>query len=284
MGRTLATIQTYRLLSQIDDGYGLDSRSTYLFRTDMIAELLSSWAGTRRFGLMVDIGCANGSLTRRLARLADKVIAVDSNAASLAQVQHPRITTVQDTLPNLTSLEPGKADLIVCFDTLYYLDDGDLEAAVAAFHRLLRPGGRLIINNAGTMTGQLRALGKHFARETVIYSPVSPKDGHDPDRLFWLLEYRIRLCKAVWKAMTEQGPRAKHELAPLMHHACIRFSVKYPFAERFIWVLLPFRWFARVFWANRWYFRRFCLEQRPSAALWVYEKMVPEPSPQQPSG
>ncbi len=198
-------------------------------------------------------------------------------------MQHPKIATVQDTLPNLTSLESGDADLIVCFDTLYYLDDGDLEVAVATIHRLLRPGGHFIINNAGAMTGQLRALEKHFDLETVIDSSLSQKDGRDPDRLFWLLEYRVRLCEAVWKAMAVDGPQAERELTPLMQNGCVKFALKFPFAERFVWLLHPFRRLARMIWAGRWYFRHFCLERRPSPCLWVYRKFSPEFHSQRPS-
>jgi SAM-dependent methyltransferase len=86
---------------------------------------------------LLDVGCGNGLLARRLAQAGFAVTAVD---VSLKRTERsPGIRFVET---DFLTLEDAPFDALVFSASLHHLSP--LEAALATAHRLLRPGGRLL--------------------------------------------------------------------------------------------------------------------------------------------
>ena len=78
-----------------------------------------------------------------LAGGAASILSLDRHLASTAQHGDGRVRSVRGDF--LTHPFPaGQFDIVICLGTLFYLDDTD--AALAKMHRLLKPGGTLVIN------------------------------------------------------------------------------------------------------------------------------------------
>ena len=98
---------------------------------------------------VVDVACGQGLATRALATAgAATVIGVDSSPAMLALARAHEdsaplgIRYVQDDAHTLATLEDDCADGVTC--QLALMDIPGLGAALAAAHRVLRPGGWLV--------------------------------------------------------------------------------------------------------------------------------------------
>jgi SAM-dependent methyltransferase len=101
-----------------------------------------------RGGLVLEIGCGSGLLTRHLTDAGHQVIATDASPAMLdlardhapGALEHRVLVLPQDPLP--------EADAIVSTGhALSYVDtQADLEAALVACARALRPGGVLALD------------------------------------------------------------------------------------------------------------------------------------------
>lgn len=98
---------------------------------------------------LVDVACGQGLAARALAAAgAGSVTGVDSSPAMLAlarghEREHPLgIRYVEDDARTLAALEDGSADGVTC--QLALMDIPDLNAALAAARRILRPGGWLV--------------------------------------------------------------------------------------------------------------------------------------------
>ena len=90
---------------------------------------------------VVDVGAGTGKLTRALAPSGAAVIAVEPVAAMRRVLERelPGVTAVDGTAESLP-LHDGAADAIVAGQAFHWFDG---PAALAEFHRVLRPGGRL---------------------------------------------------------------------------------------------------------------------------------------------
>lgn len=106
--------------------------------------------GLHRVGTAVDLGAGFGMHAIPLARRGARVLAVDTSALLLAELEAhavglPVHTVVDDLLGFERHLE-GPADLILCMgDTLTHLPDpGTVDALAVHVARALRPGGRFV--------------------------------------------------------------------------------------------------------------------------------------------
>lgn len=111
--------------------------------------------GGRRYRRGLEIGCANGVLTSRLAPHIDELIAVDVSASALASARRRCADLAGVRFKQMTFPEQaphGKFDLIVVSEVAYYWSNQDLVAA-----------GRWM---AGALAQDGRALLVHWTRAT----------------------------------------------------------------------------------------------------------------------
>ncbi|PZN97817.1 MAG: NodS family protein [Hyphomicrobiales bacterium] len=105
--------------------------------------------GDRRYRYALEIGCANGVLTQRLAGHCDKLLAIDVSETALASASS-RCAAQANALfarVNFPAKMPDRAsfDLIVLSEVAYYWDDADLDLAARRLLDLLAIGGDLIL-------------------------------------------------------------------------------------------------------------------------------------------
>jgi ubiquinone/menaquinone biosynthesis C-methylase UbiE len=102
---------------------------------------------------VLDIGCGTGGLTIPLARIYRHVYAVDTASAMISVL---RGKTKHQGLNNVTAMqsgfltykhEGGELDGIIANITLHHLPDFWKQIALCRFYDLLKPGGRLFLND-----------------------------------------------------------------------------------------------------------------------------------------
>lgn len=272
MTGNLATIQRYLIEGYASPSSEMDRRSAYRFIRGQIAETIEAWAAGRTFDCLVDIGSSAGFLTTRLKHLARRVIALDASPKALAAIGDPRIETIEDRLPELGRLPDASVDLAICTDTLYYLSDQDLAAAIERIHTMLRPGGFLIINGNEQIGRIAREAERHFPSATVLTSDRGLKPSPDFDRLFWLVESRYLFVKGLFRALRDPGFDREVGLSELTHRRTVRICIRHPWLEYGLWLAWPIRRLARVFWSNDRLLRAACVTEERRTLLWVYRR------------
>lgn len=135
-------------------------------------------------GRVADIGAATGRHTLALAERPLDIVAIDPSQQMLAQLCRLADTRDQDgtilpcaaALPALPMTE-ATFDLIYCFSTLLLLSPHDQEAALAEMARLLRPGGSLIVDIAGTRSLAIRYWRRHYRRRDLsgVFGHTAPR-------------------------------------------------------------------------------------------------------------
>jgi SAM-dependent methyltransferase len=111
--------------------------------------------GDRRYDRVLEIGCAAGAFTRRLAPLADHVVAVDVAPSAIERAREDVPANIELRVGDAMELDPvgeGPWDLVVMSETIYYV--GWLytffEVAWLAdqVFESTRPGGRFLMANS----------------------------------------------------------------------------------------------------------------------------------------
>jgi SAM-dependent methyltransferase len=130
---------------------------TAVFEQERYARQLRALEG-RRYARALEIGCGIGTFTRRLARIADCVVALDVSPTAIARARETR----DDLGPGLVDFQVGNImeydltakgpwDLVVLSETIYYLGwlYSFFDVAWLAFQLFTttRDGGSLLLAN-----------------------------------------------------------------------------------------------------------------------------------------
>ncbi|MEO3824638.1 methyltransferase domain-containing protein [Actinomadura sp. B10D3] len=97
-------------------------------------------------GKVADIGCGPGHVTAHLRRLGLDVSGVDLSPAMIARARadHPHLHFAEGSMTAL-DLPDGALDGILAFYSIIHLEPAELPAVFAELHRVLAPGGHLLL-------------------------------------------------------------------------------------------------------------------------------------------
>jgi len=95
-------------------------------------------------GPVADVGCGTGRITAHLHDLGVEVSGVDLSPGMLAAARraYPHLRFAEATMTALP-IESGTLGGVVAWYSTIHVPDSHLPAALAEFHRVLRPGGLL---------------------------------------------------------------------------------------------------------------------------------------------
>lgn len=105
---------------------------------------------------VLDIGCGEGELLRRVAGLADGSIGVDPTLSHPANLGPFRL--VRGVFPGDVPPDAGPFDAITMLAVLEHLPEAGYESLAAGAHRLLKPGGRIIITVPAAAVDRILAV------------------------------------------------------------------------------------------------------------------------------
>jgi SAM-dependent methyltransferase len=111
-------------------------------------------AGFRAGEVLVDLGCGRGELlAAAVARGATRAVGVEYSPSAVRLAR--RTLQARDSIGRAevvagdlraVPLPDGVADLVTLLDVVEHLAPAELTAALAEVHRLLRPGGRILVH------------------------------------------------------------------------------------------------------------------------------------------
>jgi trans-aconitate methyltransferase len=133
-----------------------------------VVDLLDPQPGER----VLDIGCGDGALTERLVEAGCRVVAID---ASPDQVRAARERGLDARVADATSLPfHGEFDAAFSNAVLHWIREPD--AALAAIHRALAPGGRLVaeLGGDGCVASIRAAFGAVLATRGIDAESLNP--------------------------------------------------------------------------------------------------------------
>ena len=132
------------LYARTPDPWGLATRP---YESEKYADTVAA-LDHRRFHRAVEVGCAIGELTARLAPCCDDLLGVDIAEAALAQARRRNAEAAQVRFARmaLPGEQPaGRFDLIVLSEVLYYFGRSDLLRMAQWVEAALEPGGVVLL-------------------------------------------------------------------------------------------------------------------------------------------
>jgi SAM-dependent methyltransferase len=158
-----------------------------------------------RGGLVVELGCGSGLLTRYLVEAGHRVLASDASPAmiELARRTAPEADVRQLVLPD----DPvAECDAVVSIGhVLSYLpDEAALDRALAALARALRPSGVLAIDLCELRWGTVRRDAANYSRVEDDWAIVTRFSAPRPERFVREITTSLRNDDGSWRRDDER--------------------------------------------------------------------------------
>ncbi len=133
-----------------------------------VVNLLAPKPGER----ILDLGCGDGALTKKLADMGVLVVGVDSSPQQIAAAQRLGLDARVVDAENLRL--PPAFDAVFSNAALHWMKKPD--AVIAGVARALKPGGRFVaeMGGAGNVAACLAALSAALQRRGIDPAPLSP--------------------------------------------------------------------------------------------------------------
>lgn len=167
-----------------------------------ILELLSPVRG----GLVLEVGCGSGALTRHLLAAGYRVIATDASPAMLelaraalgAEADVRRLTLPEDPMP--------EADAIVSAGHVisYLPDAAAVDRALVSMAGALRPGGVLALDVCDLEYGEIRAGEGNVGRTGPDWAIITEFSGPAPDKFVRDITTFVADGHGGWRRGTER--------------------------------------------------------------------------------
>lgn len=108
--------------------------------------LLAAFAELAAPGPVADIGCGPGHVTAHLRGLGVEAFGVDLSPGMVARARelHPDLRFEEGTMTALAQAD-GSLTGVLAWYSLFHLPPAEVPAALAEFHRVLAPGGHLLL-------------------------------------------------------------------------------------------------------------------------------------------
>lgn len=134
------------ITERVSDNQRVDERQDMERRTsvDVMSELLSL-----KDSIIVDVGCGDGWLTRRLTRLGAHVTGIEVSPRHLQEARARPKVGDERYMPGLAEDLPVRtrsADIVIFFNSLHHVDRDGLPKALRESARVLKSGGILYIS------------------------------------------------------------------------------------------------------------------------------------------
>jgi len=132
-----------------------------------VAPLLAQAAGNRRDLRILDCGCGTGN-NLRILRAHGRPTGVDLTFSGLAYARRHGERLLARASALTLPFSADTFDLTTSFDLIYAFDDAQAAQALKELHRVLRPGGHLVLNVAALpmLRGNHSILGGEVQRYT----------------------------------------------------------------------------------------------------------------------
>src|SRR5260221_1427258 len=117
--------------------FGAHAEEYELARPEWPVEV-ARWFVPEDAALVVELGAGTGKLTRAVAELAVRVVAVEPDARMLAVLHEDGLDGMLGSAEEIPFAD-GEADAVVAGSCIHWFE---LERALPEIHRVLRPGGR----------------------------------------------------------------------------------------------------------------------------------------------
>jgi len=158
--------------------------------------------------VIADIGCGPGRITAHLRSLGSTVFGVDLSPemVGLARRLYPDLRFEVGSMTGL-DLADGAAGGVVAWYSIIHIPPDLLPMVFAEFHRVLAPGGHLLL--AFQVGDERRHITQGYGHEVSLYAYLSP-----PDRVADLLAQAGFAVQA--RLVREPDGREKHPQAVLL--------------------------------------------------------------------
>lgn len=160
----------------------------------------------RRGGLVLELGCGGGQLTRHVVAAGHRVIATDASPAML-DVARSSVRGAEDirrlTLPD-DPLPPADAIVSVGHMLSYLPDEEAIHRALAGMAEALRPGGILAVDLCDLRWGEARRGDAPAARVEDDWAIVTTFDLPDPATFVRTITTFVRQDAGGWRRDDER--------------------------------------------------------------------------------
>jgi SAM-dependent methyltransferase len=178
---------------------------TYADITTNDPSAIKRWVQERRFasalslaelrGTVLDFGCGNGELCRRIGIRSDVTLICYEPSSRLYAEAADNLANINVTLTrNIDSVARSSVDIVFCLEVFEHLPEGELRKACRQIADLLRPDGFAVIGvpieigPPALLKGLFRMARRYGSHDATIRNVLLATIGEPPDRAVSMME------------------------------------------------------------------------------------------------